>query len=391
LLILTPHGQARGKIMAKNVSTKTGDRCKSAATRSIPIKDIIVNPRVQVRAKTSIEMIEDYRVAMLRGDAFPPVEVVEGEYGIILWDGFQRHEAAQKTDKIKELQCHVQPGGMRDAILLAVGANATHGLRRTASDKQIAVTRLLYDSEWGQWSDREIARLCHVSPTFVGELRAGMKKGGSLSTVDSEKRTYKSGTLAKMKTGNIGKKSKKSKDHPKLEKQSPAKEPEQAPAKEPEQAPAKEPKQEPRQESNVDADTNEAAAAQQPTSTSPGGMPDLPAFLDRRAQHTLNLGKGQPKADDAAGGHLRNATLQSPPSSSALADAIRAVAIAYEASSDPVLDLFQGDKTIIAPAAITKFAYQLKHLGGAVAERVSRLKREAARAAKAAAKAEAAS
>jgi hypothetical protein len=41
---------------------------------------------------------------------------------------------------------------------------------------------LLEDEEWSQWSDREIARQCAVSKSFVSKVRP------SLSTVASEKR-----------------------------------------------------------------------------------------------------------------------------------------------------------------------------------------------------------
>ena len=116
-----------------------------------------------------------------------------------LADGFHRVAAAKKA-RIDELEVDVRQGGQRDAILYSVGANATHGYPRSNDDKRRAVSRLLEDPEWSQWSDREIARRCCVAPTFVGKLRS------SLSTVDSEKRTYvtKHGTIATMDTTAIG-------------------------------------------------------------------------------------------------------------------------------------------------------------------------------------------
>ena len=74
---------------------------------------------------------------------------------------------------------------------------------RTNADKRKAVITLLEDAEWSQWSDREIARRCQVSNTFVSNIRP------SLSTNDSEKQqstyTTKHGTTATMNTANIGK------------------------------------------------------------------------------------------------------------------------------------------------------------------------------------------
>ena len=49
----------------------------------------------------------------------------------------------------------------------------------TSADKRKAVLTLLEDDEWGQWSDREIARRCKVHHSFVSRVRP------SLSTSDS--------------------------------------------------------------------------------------------------------------------------------------------------------------------------------------------------------------
>lgn len=95
----------------------------------------------------------------------------------------------------------VRQGTRRDAILYSVGANETHGLRRTNEDKRRAVMTLLSDEEWSRWSNNEIAQKCGVSHTFVNGMRS------SLETVSSEQRTYntKHGTEAVMNTANIGK------------------------------------------------------------------------------------------------------------------------------------------------------------------------------------------
>jgi hypothetical protein len=41
-------------------------------------------------------------------------------------------------------------------------------------DLRRAVLTLLRDEEWGQWSDREIARRCAVYHPFVGSIRASL-------------------------------------------------------------------------------------------------------------------------------------------------------------------------------------------------------------------------
>ena len=72
-------------------------------------------------------------------------------------------------------------------FLYAVGANASHGLRRTNTDKRRAVVRLLRDYEWSKWSDREIARRCGVANSFVGNVRRQITVlGEQLPTTEEE-------------------------------------------------------------------------------------------------------------------------------------------------------------------------------------------------------------
>jgi hypothetical protein len=52
-----------------------------------------------------------------------------------------------------------------------MGANSTHGLKRSNADKRHAVRAMLEDSEWSQWSNHEIARACGCSHTLVNALR----------------------------------------------------------------------------------------------------------------------------------------------------------------------------------------------------------------------------
>ena len=62
-------------------------------------------------------------------------------------------------------------GTQRDAVLFSVGANGSHGLRRTNADKRRAVETLLRDAEWSQWSNREVARKCSVDESLVRNMR----------------------------------------------------------------------------------------------------------------------------------------------------------------------------------------------------------------------------
>lgn len=149
----------------------------------------------QPRDKINDEVVQRYVEALRERAKFPPITVYyDGEHYWIA-DGFHRLKAYREL-KRKKIPAEIRQGGRREAILHAVGANAEHGLPRTREDVHRAIDTLLRDQEWGQWSDREIARTCKVSPTTVGirrkklgldNARQQKPNDRSLSNLDSEK------------------------------------------------------------------------------------------------------------------------------------------------------------------------------------------------------------
>lgn len=123
--------------------------------------------RVQINENT----VSEYAEAIKNGAQFPPVTVFFDGTNFWLADGFHRLLAHKRAGKTEILETR-EVGGLRDAILYSVSANANHGLRRTNADKRKAVEMLLNDAEWAQWSDNSIAKQCAVSHTFVAGVRA---------------------------------------------------------------------------------------------------------------------------------------------------------------------------------------------------------------------------
>jgi N6-adenosine-specific RNA methylase IME4 len=113
---------------------------------------------------------------------------------------------AATAAKLKAINADARQGTRRDAVLFSVGANASHGLRRTHEDKRQAVRTLLEDEEWSKWSDAEIARRTGTSHPFVGEQRKILTC--NVTSENGERQyTTKHGTPAVMHTDNIGKSS----------------------------------------------------------------------------------------------------------------------------------------------------------------------------------------
>ncbi len=148
------------------------------ATTEIPLNKIKGLPEAQFRSSDP-GVKSEYAKEMNEGMRFPPVVVFQDKGKFILADGFQRVEAARSIECTKIAAEIREPyegeTAERSAILYAAGANV-HGARRTIQDKRNAVCALLTDPEWSTWTNRQIAKQCRVSHTFVDNLRAKLDK-----------------------------------------------------------------------------------------------------------------------------------------------------------------------------------------------------------------------
>jgi hypothetical protein len=137
---------------------------------NIPISMLRIDGGTQNRFQLNEETVSEYMDALTEGANFPPVTVFFDGSNYWLADGFHRYHAHRKIGALN-VEGDIRNGTCRDAILHSVGVNASHGLRRTNSDKRKAVETLLNDSEWAKWSDRQISEACSVSHPFVAAIR----------------------------------------------------------------------------------------------------------------------------------------------------------------------------------------------------------------------------
>lgn len=172
---------------------------------------IQIDGGTQSRATLNQHVVDDYAAAIKDGASFPPIVVFYDGKKHWLADGFHRFHAFQKLGR-ETVAADVRQGTRRDAILHSVGANETHGLRRTNDDKRRAVLTLLNDSVWGKWTDREIGRACQVDHKTVGKIRCDLP--GEILT--ERVYTTKHGTTATMKTAGINASRKNAPEGPQL-------------------------------------------------------------------------------------------------------------------------------------------------------------------------------
>ncbi|MGL4622042.1 MAG: hypothetical protein ACRCZS_23785 [Chroococcidiopsis sp.] len=172
----------------------------------------------QARVKLDLTHVSRLVEQMEGGVELDPVDVFYDNECYWLADGFHRL-AAHKESKSPTIAAKLHHGTLRDAILYAVGANADHKpvLPRTRADKRNAVTMLLNDPEWNQWSDSEIGKACKVDHKTVASYRKSIL-GNSQdrfsqsylgNSQDSQPRkVIRNGKTYTMETNNIGRSAK---------------------------------------------------------------------------------------------------------------------------------------------------------------------------------------
>jgi len=161
---------------------------KEKEPQSVTLGEIRIDGGTQPRTELNEAVIAEYAELLSQGVPFPAITVYFDGVNYWLADGFHRYWAAQQTDT--ELAVNVIQGSQRDAILHSVGANANHGLRRSNEDKRKAVTTLLLDEEWCQWSDRAIARQCQVNDKTVAKIRRELAEDNSICGNPQIKRNH---------------------------------------------------------------------------------------------------------------------------------------------------------------------------------------------------------
>lgn len=177
----------------------------SSVIQNIKIAQIRTDGGTQPRAALNEATVAEYAESITEGAKMPPISVYHDGADYWLADGFHRFHAHRKIGA-SDINAEVHQGTKRDAILHSVGANAAHGLRRTNEDKRKAVLTLLEDSEWSQWSDREISRQCGVGNKFVGDVRRSICVPNT-DTPPATRLVERGGKTYEQKTVNIGKKS----------------------------------------------------------------------------------------------------------------------------------------------------------------------------------------
>lgn len=155
----------------------SGNSPESPKCLDIALAHIDLSKGIQVREKINSQTIDSYAEAMSTESAkFPPIRLwLIGEQ-LVISRGFHRVEAARKAGQ-KTIKAQVFEGTYQQAVIDALGSNATHGLPRTPEDKRKAVLMALEHLD-PEISNGTVAAYCRVSPTFVSKVKSTLHGGG---------------------------------------------------------------------------------------------------------------------------------------------------------------------------------------------------------------------
>lgn len=138
--------------------------------KQIALKEIRIDAGTQQRPIDD-DVVSRYMALMKEGAKFPPVSIVfDGKHNW-LWDGFHRYHAYTKL-KINTITASIEEGTKRDAIFFSFSANKDHGFpRQQGTVREMLLTKIFPDEEWGACTDQEIAGWVGVTRQYVSRTR----------------------------------------------------------------------------------------------------------------------------------------------------------------------------------------------------------------------------
>lgn len=137
------------------------------------------------------KICREYAEQMDDGVQFPPIEVYFDEKKYWVADGFLRLHAWLSARGGSPILAVVHRGDRSDALWHAIGANHTHGLRRTNADKRKATALALLHPQGCQMSDAQIAEHVGVSRQNVSNVRKELERNAAIRVCNV--RTTKNG------------------------------------------------------------------------------------------------------------------------------------------------------------------------------------------------------
>lgn len=118
-----------------------------------------------------------------------------------LADGFQRevawiHAFAQQEQSVPPYPVDVKTGSLRDALYYSLHHANRHGVPFTRQDRREIAMRLIQDSEWTNYSNREIAKIAQLDEKTIRTLRRELEKEQATTPAEFATETPTTATLS---------------------------------------------------------------------------------------------------------------------------------------------------------------------------------------------------
>jgi hypothetical protein len=136
----------------------------------VGLSEVRIDGGTQFRDQINQDLVKLYAEKMQEGAIFPPIKATFDGTNYWLYDGFHRYFSIHDLGQ-KEISVDYVLGDREDAQDLALSANDDHGLQRNNATKRKCVESALGMERHANKSNRDIAKLCKVSDTFVASIR----------------------------------------------------------------------------------------------------------------------------------------------------------------------------------------------------------------------------
>jgi hypothetical protein len=148
----------------------------------VKMTDIAILPEFQVRHVIDEDVVAEYSQHLDDGGELDPIHIFENDLPVngdggkqppnYLAEGFHRYKAHEKSGRTK-IPAFIHTGESFQALELAIQTNCHHGHPMDRQSKYKAVKMALENTQLRRRSNKALAQLCGVSPTFVQRMREG--------------------------------------------------------------------------------------------------------------------------------------------------------------------------------------------------------------------------
>jgi hypothetical protein len=146
----------------REVSSSPAGACEQDAVQSVPAQSLVIGDSLRLEGVN-----REHTRALAEFDGqLPPILVQRRTMRVI--DGIHRLCAARLLGR-ETIDVRFFDGDEDEAFVVAVRANARHGLPLTLADRTAAAIHIVRTH--AEWSDRRIAGLVGISPKTVGAVR----------------------------------------------------------------------------------------------------------------------------------------------------------------------------------------------------------------------------